>query len=473
MLVKRSMKIVLTVHKFFPDSSAGTEILTLGTAQELKRRGHEVVVWTALPSDKPKGIDSYVHEGIKVMRYYSNNAISIRRTASLDSAQEVANLSGRQSIMEMEYRNREFEGCFSMFLSSYRPDIVHAFHLARLSATTIHAAVAQKVPMLFTATDFWCVCPTSQLTRFDGFLCKGPDRYSINCIRHLVTLTQSTAAASILSLAPDRLLALLLTGAGKSWWPERKYSALVVAAAKRMEYMRDAMNRLERVLVSTKLMANILVQHGLDPKRVVYQTFGISMPHMKSIPIRKRGTTLRIGYIGTLYEHKGVHILLDAIRHLPQGAAVEVWIYGNERDFPAYAARLRKMAGSDPRILFCGTFQNENISQIFSELDVLVVPSLWYENTPLVIYSAQASKTPVIASNLGGMTEVIEHEKNGLLFDKGNAVDLAQQVIRLLGDRTLLERLSANAHLPKSIPAYVDELESMYMCIVSERLGKP
>ena len=68
---------------------------------------------------------------------------------------------------------------------------------------------------------------------------------------------------------------------------------------------------------------------------------------------------------------------------------------------------------------------NESIGDVFSELDVLVVPSVWYENTPLAIYSAQEAGCPVIASNLGGMSEVIKHEKNGLLFEAGDFVGLA------------------------------------------------
>jgi glycosyltransferase involved in cell wall biosynthesis len=465
------MKIVLTVHTFFPDSSGGTEILTFHTAQELKSRGYRVVVWTARPSETPGCIDSYEYEGIPVMRYHSDKAMTRRRVSS-DTIPEMPHPPERKNLMEMEYRNREFETCFSKYLVEYQPDVVHAFHLGKLSATTIHAAVALKIPMFFTATDFWTVCPTMQLTQPDGSICEGPDRQGINCLRHLVALTQSSFVASGLSFIPSRILTLLLVGACKSWWPEKKYSPLILAIADRMSYVRDAMNCLERVFVPTKLMADILIRHDLNPERVFYQPYGINLQNMEDMPKRRRVAFLRIGYIGTLNEHKGVHILLEAIRQLPQSATVQVKIYGNEDAYPSYVALLKSMAGADQRVSFCGTFPNDDISKIFSELDVLVTPSLWYENTPLVIYSAQASKTPVIATNLGGMSEVIEHEKNGLLFEKGNAADLAGQIIRLLDDRTLFEKLSAGSQLPKSIPEYVDELESMYRGVILDRRGK-
>jgi glycosyltransferase involved in cell wall biosynthesis len=326
--------------------------------------------------------------------------------------------------------------------------------------------------MFFTTTDFWTVCPTMQLTLTDGSICKGPDRFGINCLRHLVALTQSSVVSMMLDVVPDRVLSLLLTGARKSWWPEKKYSSLVVATVGRMPYVRDAMNCLKGVFVPTKLMADILIMNGLAPDKVLYQPFGVNLPNMDDIPKRRRVTALRIGYIGTLNEHKGVHVLLEAVRQLPKSSAVQVKIYGNEDAYPLYVERLKVMAAVDARILFCGTFPNDDIGKIFSELDVLVTPSLWYENTPLVIYSAQASKTPVIATNLGGMSEVIKHEKNGLLFEKGDAVGLAQQIRRLLDDRQLLESLSSNAQMPKSIPVYVDELELMYLSCTPERLEK-
>ena len=95
-------------------------------------------------------------------------------------------------------------------------------------------------------------------------------------------------------------------------------------------------------------------------------------------------------------------------------------------------------------------------------LDALIVPSLWYENTPLVIYSALAAKRPVIASDFPGMSEVVRHDWNGLTFPAGDIQSLHAQLTRLLNDPTLIESLSANCSMPKSTGEYVDELLSLY-----------
>ncbi len=109
------------------------------------------------------------------------------------------------------------------------------------------------------------------------------------------------------------------------------------------------------------------------------------------------------------------------------------------------------------------------IGEVFSKLDVLVVPSIWYENTPLVIYSAHATGTPVIATNLGGMSEVVHHGVNGLLFEKGDSTGLKKLLEMIIEDRTLLDKLSKNIVPPPSISDYVDGIEKVYSEVLAER----
>jgi glycosyltransferase involved in cell wall biosynthesis len=95
---------------------------------------------------------------------------------------------------------------------------------------------------------------------------------------------------------------------------------------------------------------------------------------------------------------------------------------------------------------------------ILSTLDVTVVPSRWYENRPGTILEAFAHRTPVIASNLGGMIELIDHEVNGLLFTLNDADDLARQLVRLLNEPDLLATLERGI-LP--VPGMLDEIEQI------------
>ena len=94
---------------------------------------------------------------------------------------------------------------------------------------------------------------------------------------------------------------------------------------------------------------------------------------------------------------------------------------------------MRQNAAGDDRISFPGPYDQDQLAQVLADADVLVVPSTWYENTPFVILEAFEAGVPVVASDLGGMSELVDPGQNGYLFEAGNATSLAT-VLRDLRD---------------------------------------
>jgi glycosyltransferase involved in cell wall biosynthesis len=272
---------------------------------------------------------------------------------------------------------------------------------------------------------------------------------------------------------PDRLVCAMIRIISAASFSDNIYFRYVRALAERPAYMKQQMNKLGRVIAPTRLMIKILTEHGLLPEKITFSPFGINLKPFLSRVRKEAKDCLRIGYIGTLSEPKGGHILLKAIRSLSEDESVVLKIYGKPNEFPEYVAELRRIADDDSRITFCGTFPNTQIGDVFSDIDLLVVPSIWYENTPLVIYSAHAAGCPVIASNLGGMSEVVHHGVNGLLFEQGDVSGLAEAISQLAHDRRLLRRLTENIRQPKSIESYVAELVGIYADVIEEIRGVP
>jgi glycosyltransferase involved in cell wall biosynthesis len=177
---------------------------------------------------------------------------------------------------------------------------------------------------------------------------------------------------------------------------------------------------------------------------------------------------LRIGYIGTFYEHKGVDLLIKAFLALPEaqrkGACLK--LYGDESQFPQYSQKLRDMVqkagAAGEGISFLGTFPNDQLGQILTDIDILAVPSRWYENTPLVMQSALATKTPLIVTDLGGMSELVKHGQNGLLFKLNDYRSLAAQILSLLSDAGLLAKLRANIKDERTVAKMVNDIESVF-----------
>lgn len=455
------MRILLTCHVFLPDYASGTEILTFHTAKELQARGNEVEVCTGFPartglSDLQR-FDSYDYEGIRVRRFLHNSSP----------------MGEQSNAAEAEYNNRFFAHWFFEYLLKFKPDVVHFFHLGLLSASAIDVCSELGIPMVMTPTDFWLICPNSQLRLPDNSLCKGPDRDSVNCMKHAVSNNQPRHVAWVFSHLPYWVVAAMIRSINRGAFHDAWFSPLVSALSRRAEFLKTRMNKLDRVIVPSRLMQEMLVTNGLSPDKAVFSRFGIRQTKPEERHPDAEGR-LRIGFIGGLSEHKGSHLLISAFRRLPDTATARLVlkIYGRTDRNPKYHERLLQLAGDDQRIRFCGIFPNEQIGKIFAELDVLVVPSIWYENTPLVIYSAQAAGCPIIASNLGGMAEVVEHGKNGLLFRAGDITGLAGALNRLANDRSLLRQLAANAIRPKSITDYVTELQVIYDEVLMKRQGK-
>lgn len=449
------MKILYTTHQFLPDYSAGTETLTYSTAKEMSRRGHEVCVFTGYPvkrtGETPHRFDRYEYDGISVDRFFHSNTSSIRPV----------------NPMEAEYNNLLYADFFRGRIEEIKPDLVHFYHLQRLSASPIDVCRDMGIPTVYTATDFWLVCPTNQLLLPDYAPCLGPDPVTVNCVRHLAAISRGEKIRSLLDRLPDRLMAILIRWIRHTaFWSGKSLFPLVRALAARPVYMAERMNRIGRVLVATRFMAEALHRHGLERKRIHHIPFGIDHTPITRVSAKGTQQHLRIGFIGTLSYHKGAHVLLEALRSLPPEMALKVKIYGQLDQFPQYATTLQSMAGDDHRIAFCGPFPTADIGVIFLDLDVLVIPSLWYENSPLILSYAQAAKVPVVATASEGMKEAIADGENGLLFRKGDAQGLADMIRMLCNDRPMVQYLSDHARNPKSICAYVDEVEQIYADVI-------
>lgn len=444
------MKIVLTVHEFLPDYWAGTEIITLNVARELRRRGHDIRIVTGFFAtsairDEDR-FDQYEFDGFPIDRFHHNYQPMGEQT----------------DVMELEYNNRLFYRFFQNYLRRHHPDLVHFFHLARISASAVDACAQAQIPTVFTATDFWTICPMIQLRLPDNSLCSGPDRLGVNCLRHLVVGTQAPTVARRLRRVPDWTLRLAMGAINRGLLPPTQSVKQARSLSRRPQWLMDRLNQIDRVIAPSKLMANKLVERGLQNSRLVNLPYGLDLGNVVRCQDKGSRPRLRIGFLGTLQEHKGCAVLINAIGLMPKTLPIDVEIHGDCGQFQAYLDRLKQLAADDPRIHFRGAFDHEQVWQVLADIDVLVVPSIWYENTPLVIYEAQAAGVPVVATNLGGISQVVRDQVDGLLFEKGDAPQLSRLLRELTEDRALVARLAAAAKPPSTIAQHVDALETIY-----------
>ncbi len=449
-------RILLALHKFFPDHRAGTEVLTLKIAHELQRRNHEILVVTANPPD----VDAGYREGDE-FKDYQFEGINVH------SLEEPLRLKGNK--YSHEYLNPIIGEHFGSVLDDFKPDVVHVLHAQNLSASIIEQSKKRGLRVILSPTDFWYICPIVQLKRSDGTICRGPGPGAKNCLtcytgelipkrdQFKKALSQRISAVGKLPLAGDLLYPL---------YALYKFGPAAASTCNRPAVLRNIVNQADAITVPTKLMKGLLSENGIDEKLIHHVPFGIDTTELESFDWKSPSEILRIGFIGTIYEHKGVDILIKAFQRIQDPGKACLKIYGDMSQFPQYSQTLRELVESDAttkaRISFLGTFPNQALGEKLTEIDTLVVPSRWYENTPLVMQSALTTRTPLIATNLGGMAELIKDGENGFLFELNNYAELATKLQKLIDDKDMLSRFREKIGKQKTIKEMVDELIGLY-----------
>jgi glycosyltransferase involved in cell wall biosynthesis len=473
-------RVLLTAHKFFPQHRAGTEVLTLKIAQELQARGAAVKVVAANPPDldgrrkfdSPPPADEYSSD-------YDYEGLSVH------VCEEPLRLEDYE--FSFEHYHPHMKRHFLGLLDDFKPDVVLIVHAQNLSGAIIEACVEKGIPVVSYATDFWYVCPIVQLTLPDGQVCRGPGPGAIKCLtcytpklfppqdQFIEAFNKKyepagKAIESLPSPLKDVAQATLhgLYNAGK--WP-----GAAQATVARPAILRDLANKLDSILVPTALMRDIFVENGINSGLISVVHYGIDTSKLTQYQNKTSSDLLRIGYIGTFYEHKGVDLLVEAYLSLTpeMQRRATLRLYGDEAQFPDYAKKLHdlveKSGKAGDSISFNGTFPNDQLGAILQEIDVLVVPSRWYENTPLVMQSALATRTPLIVTDLGGMSELVKHGHNGLLFKLNDYHSLAAQILALLQDPALLATLTSNISDERTVPEMVNDIESVFDKVLERR----
>jgi glycosyltransferase involved in cell wall biosynthesis len=431
------VRILLALHQFFPEFRAGTETLARRTAEELQRRGHQVWLLTG-----------GVHEPEQpLLRRTFVESLEVWRC---NPSPPPSPLAGG---MALSYYRPELEGCFQALLEELQPDLVHVFHLRRLTISLVAAASARGLPLVASLTDYWMACPTGQLQYPEVRPCTGPLPGSGNCLQHLAGRV----------VPPLRWLPLPLWQLLMAWAPLRGLREL----RQRPAAMAEALARLDRVLVPTSLMYRSFKQLGFATDRFALCPYGLDLRGLEKQPARQpwpgdQQRPLRVGFIGSFTPAKGVHVLLEAVAALGPDWPAQVLIYGQASDHPVYAAGLQQQARKLPQVRWAGVFDSGEVFAVLAELDLLVVPSLWRENAPLIVLQALASGLPLLLSDVEGMADQVQLNVNAWSFSPGDSRALAALLQRASRRPAALADLINRGGQPRSIADYGDQLEHLY-----------
>jgi len=385
-----------------------------------------------VPEDEEYGIHKYGHDGIQV--HTINNTF-----------RDAGDFFFLYSVLGV---NRAAE----KILDDFRPDLVHIHHLTCLSTDVVTILRRRGIPTVMTLHDFWMLCPRGQRLHRDGTFCEVIDRNRCHgCIR--------------------KTWDFLFTAGDPDALTEKAEMEMLAA---RDDHVRNCLSGLDRIIVPSRFYRQAFTEYGLDPHRIVVIPHGLDAgPFADREAGRELAEKTRIAFLGTVIPSKGVHILLEAVHGLGDRVSVEIHgeapPYHNDEE---YMDRLEAAVPEGVTVNFHGRYEPDEIHRVLQGADILVVPSLWPEAFGLTVREGFLAGIPVVASDMGALREGV-HPDRGLLFKPGDAEDLRRQLIRLLDDAGLKERLCGLPEWVRTPDEMAADTMAVYESAVEKKTDEP
>lgn len=408
------MNILYVVNDFFPLFYGGVERYVLNISKQMQRTGHRVKVLTYGMDDKRNGYSRWGDIFLKKYLYEQVPVLCVRH----DEIPPDIGYKTDDPLMEKHLCD---------LLHQEHIDIVHVAHPMKL-CSVINSAHHLNIPLFLTLTDFWLLCPRGRFFKPDYSPCNSPME-GRKCMKECgagTSVIQRYADAYALFQKADQIIA-----------PSR----FIIKVFEQNGWHKESS----------------LVKHGVDYARIAAPSGRIP---------RKRNGPLVFGYTGLITRFKGVDLLVQSFKRVKSdnialhihGDIYKEWVW--ERDF---YHELRNSIKDDMRIKFLGKYSHDQLQDIFSSIDMTVVPSTTLESYGLVVTESLLCSVPVLVSDIvGSAYEYISDGVNGFVFSVNHPESLGEIIGRIAAHPSLLDMLRENIVPPPRIEEEAFMLECLY-----------
>jgi glycosyltransferase involved in cell wall biosynthesis len=323
---------------------------------------------------------------------------------------------------------------FRRFLETQSPDVVHFQHTLFLGYDLIREVrnVLPASPICYTLHEYVPIC------------------------HHNGQMVQTFSGAPCLTASPDRCHAC---------FPDVSPHAFFM----RKRYIQSHFDLVDTFFAPSRFLRDRYVDWGIPANRIQFEDYGrgaAARPRPRRQAPRARS---RFAFFGQLTPFKGIDVLLRAMS-LVRGDA-ELCVYGAnlELQSKAFQREVRALLDATPsRVWLMGAYSPDQIPELMAGVDWVIVPSIWWENSPLVIQEAFMQRRPVICSDIGAMAEKVADGVNGLHFRAGDARSLAKTIDRASRSPALWQRLRDGIPSIHRMDDHVKTLATTYHRLMHE-----
>ena len=332
-------------------------------------------------------------------------------------------------------RDPDFPRAFRALLEMLQPDIVHFHHFINFGVEAFHHVrqVLPEAKIVLTVHEYLSMCHHygQMVTKGHETLCHEP--------------------------RPDRCA---------QCFPDISPADFFL----RKLYISGFFGMVDHFVAPSHFLAGRLAEWGIPPPRISVIENIIPPPlHTATVAQPDDSLPLRVGFFGQISRLKGINVLFDAAALLEAEGCAEVVfdIHGDHTGQPPEFQEdfLKRLAGAGRNVRFHGPYDAQRMDLLMRQIDVTIVPSIWWENSPVVIQEALRNRRPVICSDIGGMAEKVRDGADGWHFPVGSPLGLVALLRRLCRDRDGVRRVAATTRPPPdvhdSVEAHLRLFESL------------
>lgn len=452
---------------------------------------------------------SELSKGIHEVAYFCTGSYDHRLVPYI--REEIARVDAKNVYKIYEFRNspnlyynwdKPLEDCsnrgIELFVEDvfmrFKPQVVHIQNLPGFCGSVVKLIKSKGIPTVISLPNYWYLCPRVELIDCKGEVCE--DYFNgakcVVCIPHIsrrrVKIMEMFTFMSILTLhrvsninkrtreffrSLYYLFFDLLVPSKKTnkTYEEAHFSInSSLGDIKNPFYVRrkrliENLNDADVIIAKSKFQRELYVKHGVDESKIKALPSGIDVAELVKTKISEDYSfSIKFGYIGVLAPWKGVHVLVKAFSKINQKRSKLLIFGGGDKSYEEYLRNLAKGFNVE----FKGGYDYKKLKDILSNIDVGVVPSIWYEVFGQTVVQLLSAKIPVIGSNIGGIPDLVIHNENGLLFKAGDVEDLARKMETIVQNPKILRKLRKGIQNVKTMQEHASELEEIYVSLTKK-----
>jgi glycosyltransferase involved in cell wall biosynthesis len=459
------LKNLMITIGFPPDNVGGTETYVLGLIEALKKRDQigEVLFLESCSSEHCSDIEctNYSYEGIRV------HVIRVNKE--------------RHQLERILFDSDLLKRILDVFLetiTAIHPDIIH-FHPLQLGIESylIEELRKRSYPVLFTYHSSTTTCMRGDLVLMGNEVCDGrviPSR-CIACVYHSRGIP--SWMAELLGKIP-----LSVYETGYQFFQKivslkklRSFCSLPLMLHKRRDAWVRSTTFASKMIAVCEWVKAVALKNGASAEKIVFSRHGLRF--IESQLARKpHDGIVRFGFLGRLTPEKGVLVLVEALKKISADINFEFEFSSStfSRREPTPPEQkciqaVQELSKADSRIKIKGSESDKTLLSLLSTWDALVVPSLWLESGPMVIYESFSVQTPVIGSKRGGIQELVEDGNTGFLFEANNARELTDLMIQIALSPEKIRALRKNIKPPRTFDHVAEDMLAVYLMLSQEQ----